>query len=553
MVGQTLDGRYVIQECIGEGGMGRVYRARHCRMSRSYAIKILFGDHAGDARMRSRFGREAEAVSRLSHANIIAILDFGETEAGLLYLVMDLAVGRPLRDVIAAEAPMTTPRATSILRQLCLGLSHAHDRGLIHRDFKGENVILVEENGIEVPKILDFGICMIVEDAPMSTMLTSEGIVMGTPAMMAPEQSIGDQVDHRSDLFSLGVVLYQMLAGQLPFDGTPLEIARKNVYERVPRVRDRTGFEVDPTLEAIALRLMEKRPENRFQSANEILEALGAAQWPTTPAPGMSYVDTGDSPSYREGMHLPSGDASSGRGATDAGHTVMLTDQTRRRSPTFWLLAMLGLIAVGALAAIVLTGRRDGSARATSSLAAAPTTPEETDSDTPAEVNSAPAETPQTGDVASADSGPPEQDPPVNGDENEASTEKADPETGSPAAAEPEQDEARPDRDKSARRGKRRGSRKRSGRRTRPKPKPPSTDEPDESNEPPSVAELNRAYEATNDAYEHYERRHGKDASKGFYRRLRSISYTRALSDPSLRKGVIERLRHLQRRIRRAQ
>ena len=213
LVGTTLDGRYVIEECIGEGGMGRVCRAKHTRMSRTYAIKILFGDHAGDSRMRSRFAREAEAVSRLSHANVISVVDFGETSGGLLYLVMDLAAGESLAELMIREAPMTPKRAVAILAKLAKGLAHAHSQGLVHRDFKGENVIMVTEEEQEVPKIVDFGICMITEDSPSNTMLTSNGMVMGTPAVMAPEQASGDVVDHRTDLFSLGIVGYQMLSG----------------------------------------------------------------------------------------------------------------------------------------------------------------------------------------------------------------------------------------------------------------------------------------------------------------------------------------------------
>lgn len=274
LVGTVLDKRYVIEECIGEGGMGRVYRAKHTRMSRHYAIKILFGDHAGDTRMRSRFAREAEAVSRLSHANVISVVDFGETEEGLLYLVMDLADGESLAELVHREAPLGGSRAIDILARLGKGLAHAHSNGLVHRDFKCENVIMVTEEGVEVPKIVDFGICMIVEDAPAATMLTSNGMIMGTPAVMAPEQASGDIVDNRTDLFSLGIVGYQMLSGGLPFEGTPLEMARKNLYEEIPRILDRSGVHVDPGLEAIVHKLTAKNPDQRYQDAKEFLEAL---------------------------------------------------------------------------------------------------------------------------------------------------------------------------------------------------------------------------------------------------------------------------------------
>ncbi len=275
LIDTTIDSRYLIKACIGEGGMGRVYLAKHTRMSRTYAIKILFGDHAGDTRMRSRFAREAEAVSRLSHGNVISVIDFGETPEGLLYLVMDLANGESLSALMAREAPLAPSRAIAILAQLAKGLAHAHGQGLVHRDFKGENVIMVVEEEREVPKIVDFGICMIIEDSPSATMLTSQGIVMGTPAVMAPEQASGDVVDHRTDLFSLGIVGYQMLSGCLPFEGSPLDMARKNLYEPIPPMIERSGVNVAPALEAIITKLTAKKPDERYQNAKDVLDDLG--------------------------------------------------------------------------------------------------------------------------------------------------------------------------------------------------------------------------------------------------------------------------------------
>lgn len=274
LIGTTLDGRYSILECIGEGGMGRVYRAVHTRMSRKYAVKVLFGDLAGDKRMRSRFSREAEAVSRLEHPNVISVVDFGETKTGLLYLVMDLAEGQPLSEVIEEQAPMPENEIAKILAKLCQGLGHAHARGLIHRDFKGENVILVKEEGEWVPKILDFGICMMVEQSPDATMLTNDGIVIGTPAMMSPEQATGDIVDHRSDQFSLGIVLYQMLTGEMPFEGSPIDMARQNLYAKMPSVKEKTGIECKSNLEEIAFKLAAKKPEDRYDQVRDVIKAI---------------------------------------------------------------------------------------------------------------------------------------------------------------------------------------------------------------------------------------------------------------------------------------
>jgi serine/threonine protein kinase len=274
LAGSSFADRYVIEECVGEGGMGRVYRARHQRMSRLFAVKVLFGDHAADTKMRQRLAREAEAASRLSHPNVISVVDFGETEAGLLYLVMDYIDGPTLAQVVEREAPLQRERVIRIARDCARGLAHAHSKGLIHRDFKADNVLITEDSGEEVAKIVDFGIAMLNEPSK-SRKLTTEGMVLGTPAVMAPEQAVGEKVDHRTDLFSLGIVMYEMMAGVLPFDGSPLEIARQNLASRVPRIADRVpGLWVDPELEALAVSLMAKRPEDRPQRAKDVLKAL---------------------------------------------------------------------------------------------------------------------------------------------------------------------------------------------------------------------------------------------------------------------------------------
>jgi eukaryotic-like serine/threonine-protein kinase len=275
LIGFVLAERYVIEALIGEGGMGRVYRARHIRMSRRFAIKVLFGDHAADGKARSRFSREAEASSRLSHPNVVSVVDFGETDEGLLYLAMDFIDGQELHRVIAREAPFDTARTLDILRQLARGLAHAHDKGLVHRDFKTENVLVTTDGGDEIARIVDFGIAVIGEMTAPEQRLTTDGMVLGTPAYMSPEQSTGEEIDHRADLFSLGVMLYEMLAGKLPFDGTPLAMAKANLVAPVPPIAHRAaGIRTDQRLEAVAMRLMAKQPEDRFQSAGALLHHL---------------------------------------------------------------------------------------------------------------------------------------------------------------------------------------------------------------------------------------------------------------------------------------
>jgi eukaryotic-like serine/threonine-protein kinase len=271
--GSAFADRYVIEECIGAGAMGRVYRARHRHMARRFAIKVLFGDHAADTKMQSRFAREADNASRLDHPNVISVVDFGQTDEGLFFLVMPFVEGPSLAEVVGASAPLPARRVVRLVRQLCLGLAHAHDRGLVHRDFKAENILVADDGDGDQAKIVDLGIAMLTESA--SGGLTTQGTVLGTPAVMSPEQATGGEVDHRTDLFALGVVMYEMLAGKLPFDGTAVEIAHQNAFRPVPPIAERVpGLRVVPALEQIALKLMAKRPADRYASGHEVIQEL---------------------------------------------------------------------------------------------------------------------------------------------------------------------------------------------------------------------------------------------------------------------------------------
>ena len=273
LIGTTFSDRFVIEAAIGEGGMGRVYRARHKRMSRRFAIKILYADLAADARMRGRFANEAEAASRLSHRNVVSVIDFGENAHSQLYLAMDYVDGSSLRSLIENQAPFDADRAADLLRQLVSGLGHAHQKGLIHRDLKPENVIVARDEYGEAPRILDFGIARIVDGT--IPRFTSERTVMGTPAYMSPEQARGYELDARADLFSCGVVLYEMLSGKQPFSGTPVEVVHHNILSPVPRIHERApGVIVDRHLESIAMRMMAKEACERYQNAWEVLLAI---------------------------------------------------------------------------------------------------------------------------------------------------------------------------------------------------------------------------------------------------------------------------------------
>ena len=277
LIGGQIAGRYVLEELVGQGSMGLIYRARHVHLPRTFAIKILFGDLVADARMRIRFAQEASLASRLGHPNVVSVVDFGRSENGLLYLVMDYVEGEALSSLIEREAPLDQVRVCRLTRQLAEGLAHAHEHGLVHRDFKPGNVMLeAREGGELVPRILDFGLAISTrerDEAPGR--LTEFGFIVGTPIYIAPEQALDRAVDHRADLFALGVVMYEMLAGVPPFDGRPVEIAHKNVHYPAPPIDERSpGVEVAPELERIVRRLLEKTPDRRFSSAAEVCEAL---------------------------------------------------------------------------------------------------------------------------------------------------------------------------------------------------------------------------------------------------------------------------------------
>ncbi len=252
--------------------MGRVYRAQHTMISRHFAVKVLFGTVASDEKARERFKQEAEAISRLDHPNLVSITDYGEWE-GRPYLVMDYVEGTNLADIVQKEAPLPPERVVVLSRQLAAGLQHAHERDLIHRDFKPANIIVVREGHEERPRILDFGLAILADTE--NQRLTTNGLVLGTPAFMSPEQACGELIDHRSDLFALGLIMYEMLAGKHPFDGSGSAIARQNLAAPAPSFRKRApAVRVPPVLEAIVFRLLEKDPQHRFQSAAHLIAAL---------------------------------------------------------------------------------------------------------------------------------------------------------------------------------------------------------------------------------------------------------------------------------------
>ncbi len=265
LVGQNL-GPYRILEQIGLGGMATVYKAYHAAMDRYVAIKVLPQHLARDPNFRARFQREARAIARLEHLYILPVYDAGEDE-GIPYLVMRYTDSGDLSDLIARQS-LTIARAVQLISQVAAGLAYAHRLGVIHRDVKPANVLLSRAGDV---LLTDFGIAKIYEE---TLQLTSEGTMVGTPAYMAPEQVQGQPVDARTDIYALGVVLYQALTGECPFMAdTPLALALMHIHNplRPPR---QLNPNIPESLERIMLRALAKSPADRFQTADEMAEAL---------------------------------------------------------------------------------------------------------------------------------------------------------------------------------------------------------------------------------------------------------------------------------------
>ena len=269
MIGKVLDNRYELVEFIGKGGMALVYRAVDRRTGHSVAVKILRPEFSQDADFCSRFEREAMAASKMSHHNIVNLLDVGQDD-NLRYLVMEYVRGRTLKEVIKQKGSLPPNVAAQIGIRILSALQHAHKNGIIHRDIKPQN-ILVHSDGLI--KVGDFGIARVVGSNTIST----EDSVMGSVHYFSPEQAKGEQVTAASDLYSVGVVLYEMLTGIPPFDGeTPIAVAMQHIGGK-PRPISELNPAVPPAMERVVEKAMEKRPERRYQSALEMAQDLQRA------------------------------------------------------------------------------------------------------------------------------------------------------------------------------------------------------------------------------------------------------------------------------------
>jgi serine/threonine protein kinase len=281
-IGKTVDGRYQIEAKLGEGGMGVVYAARHVIIDKRVAMKVLKREAQEEETAAQRFIQEAKSASKIGHANIVDITDFGQLPDGSAYFVMEFLEGQTLGQVIHA-GPLPSRRVISVAAQIARGLNAAHSKGIIHRDLKPENIFLLERDGhVDVVKIVDFGIAKVQSGGltgKPGARLTQVGMVLGTPEYMSPEQATGKETDHRVDEYALGCIMYEMLTGDVPFKGeTSAGTLTKHVFDAVvPPSRFRTDLTISPAIEAVTLKAMAKKPDERYPSMKELLEALDAA------------------------------------------------------------------------------------------------------------------------------------------------------------------------------------------------------------------------------------------------------------------------------------
>lgn len=267
-------GQYRLKRLLGAGGMGEVYLAEHQMMKRPCAVKVIRPEKAGDPQVLARFEREVRATAKLSHWNSIDIYDYGRTPDGTFYYVMEFLPGHNLGELVREHGPLPPARILYLMRQVCDALAEAHSHGLVHRDIKPANIFCAYRGGVfDVAKLLDFGLAKPLTDASDSG-LTQEGSITGSPLFMSPEQAGSEEVDGRSDIYSLGAVMYFMATGKAPFEyASPLKVMIAHASEDPEPPRYLNG-DIPAELEEVILRSLEKRPADRYQTVAELREAL---------------------------------------------------------------------------------------------------------------------------------------------------------------------------------------------------------------------------------------------------------------------------------------
>jgi predicted Ser/Thr protein kinase len=280
LVGIVLAGRYVVKRRIGEGGMGLVYEGLHRDIDKRVAIKVLRDDLSRRPEVVARFRQEAKSASRIGHENIVDISDFGETTRGASYFVMEFLDGEDLANVLGRDVTVEADRVCAIVLQCCRALSATHAKGIVHRDIKPENIFLTKRDGIDdFVKIVDFGIAKMSDietDGAPGRKLTKTGMIFGTPEYMSPEQAAGKELDHRVDVYALGIILYECLAGRVPFEGdTFMGVLTQHLFAELPPIVELNAHAaVRPELELVIRKALVKDPDDRYQDTEELAEAI---------------------------------------------------------------------------------------------------------------------------------------------------------------------------------------------------------------------------------------------------------------------------------------
>ncbi len=275
LVGQVVADRYHVVKKLGEGGMGQVYLAEHVKMGRRSAIKVMNPSMVHDPDAVARFNREASNASRITHPNVCAIYDFGETPEGLIYLAMEYIEGEALTDLLEREGALKVPRAVHIFRQVADALQAAHDLGIVHRDLKPDNIMLTKnKGGADVVKVVDFGIAKAVSGDESGQKVTKTGLVVGTPEFMSPEQLSGDKLDGRSDLYSLALVFYKMLAGELPFKADTVQetMIKRLTDEPAKLAATRPDLPFPAGLQEVLDNALARTPVDRYQTVTKFAQ-----------------------------------------------------------------------------------------------------------------------------------------------------------------------------------------------------------------------------------------------------------------------------------------
>lgn len=314
-VGLRIDNKYLIEAEIGSGGMATVYRASRLLIGDSVAIKVLHPGQVDDRQSVERFRREAQAAARLKHANVVPIYDFGVSSDGFVYLVMELVEGKSVRDLLREQGSFAPRLTVEIITEVCSALEAAHKKNVVHRDVKPDNIVVdTASAGVQV-KVLDFGIAWMRDIAASS--LTETGNIVGTPHYMSPEQCLGEEPDPRSDLYSVGVVLFEMLTGVLPFNArTSTAVAIQHVNERPPSLRT-IKSNVPPAVEAVVMRALAKQRDQRPQSAALLAAELAGAvaanadrpKQTIAPAPNVATTVKMPMPDWKEARQQASSSA----------------------------------------------------------------------------------------------------------------------------------------------------------------------------------------------------------------------------------------------------